>query len=247
MSVLCKVAMSVLCVMLLLGAPGVALPQAIPFETIDKGEISHFRYGDPDFAGSDMVIRDYRTWAWVWRKHTAGIRPVPPVPIIDWKIDMVLMVMLGYQTSGGGPSTRITATEEIFPTSLGRGARVVVEENREAGPLDVITNPYHIVKLKKAVSIIFDRGYFDNTCEENSECGKESFCLFQEGTCADPGTCTPRPGACPLNYKPVCGCDMKTYGNACEAYANGMSLLHQGECKADSDSHTSGSVSTEPR
>jgi hypothetical protein len=43
---------------------GVAISQPIPFETIDKGEISYFNYGDPNFWGADMVIRE--------KKHGSG-------------------------------------------------------------------------------------------------------------------------------------------------------------------------------
>lgn len=73
---------------------------------------------------------------------------------------MVLAVLLGYQTSGGGPSIQIQSIEEIPACSSGadnfKTLRVVVSENREAGPLMVITNPYHIVKVPSTRSIIFE-------------------------------------------------------------------------------------------
>jgi hypothetical protein len=210
---------------------GSASPQTVPFETIDIGEISYFQYNDPSFSGSDMVIKDLKTWAWVWRRHTKGIQPVPPVPLVDFKTEMVLAVMLGYQTSGGGPGIKITAIDQLFPTIPWRTIRVVAQESREPGLLDVITNPYHIVRVKKTTSVVFVRETFDDTCADNSECPENAFCLFRDGACMGPGKCFLRPEACIQLYAPVCGCDSKTYSNECAAHQNGVSILHAGACK----------------
>jgi len=74
-----------------------------------------------------------------------------------------------------------------------------------------------------------------NICYNNDDCisieedGK--FCLFEEGNCEGTGECVDIPRNCPYFYEPVCGCDDKTYGNACLAAANKVSINHKGECE----------------
>ena len=66
------------------------------------------------------------------------------------------------------------------------------------------------------------------------ECSSGSFCKYPEGTCeknSAKGTCTIIPEICMSIYMPVCGCDGKTYQNACKAFAEGVSIAHKGQCK----------------
>mgnify|MGYP000020554774 CR=1 FL=1 len=66
-------------------------------------------------------------------------------------------------------------------------------------------------------------------------CASDSdYCQMPTGGCriADgAGKCAIRPQVCTREYRPVCGCNGETYGNACTAASAGANIAHEGQCR----------------
>jgi hypothetical protein len=71
-----------------------------------------------------------------------------------------------------------------------------------------------------------------NTCTANEYC---AYRIGEHCGAADAqSTCQLRPPGCNADHHPVCGCDQKTYGNACVAAQAGTGVLKLGPCDTDS-------------
>ena len=62
-----------------------------------------------------------------------------------------------------------------------------------------------------------------------SSCNKRSSNKIHDKDCITPSNITP-PSDCDYLYEPVCGCDSKTYRNACFAKSSGLKSWTQGAC-----------------
>jgi hypothetical protein len=69
------------------------------------------------------------------------------------------------------------------------------------------------------------------------QCGGGQFCNFEPdpacGATDKGGICEARPQVCTTIYKPVCGCDNRSYSSDCQAHGSGVSVQHQGLCDVD--------------
>ena len=72
-------------------------------------------------------------------------------------------------------------------------------------------------------------GWYGNTCQSNEYRAYEPGQLC--GAADASAFCKVKPEVCPSNDLPVCGCNGKTYGNACDAGTDGTGVNTEGSCE----------------
>ena len=84
---------------------------------------------------------------------------------------------------------------------------------------------HHVVTFLSFVIVAFTL----SVCSSEIR-AKKSNTAHDNSTCIDPSKIEPN-AICTMEYAPVCGCDKKTYENACRASKSGVLKWTQGACK----------------
>jgi hypothetical protein len=76
-------------------------------------------------------------------------------------------------------------------------------------------------------------------CAAQSDCRADELCSFSLGDgCGQTGStgfCQARPVVCAGTFDPVCGCDGRSYENACSALSSGISIAQRGLCGGETN------------
>jgi hypothetical protein len=111
-----------------------AFTNPLAFSTIYRGTQSHIE--EP----REVVIRTAGEWSELWKAHA----PAAPVPIVNFRREMVVGVFLGTRPTGGY-SVEVATIEP-------KGSETVVtyrveEPGRDAMVTQALTSPVHLVRL----------------------------------------------------------------------------------------------------
>lgn len=114
---------------------GSSLLLGVPFEEIDKGEISGHN------SRANFTIRDDGAWETLWTEMQSIYSHPDDLPEVNFTEAIVIAVFRGPRGSNGYSITinRIVVTNTNYI--------VYVQESGQGGMLTVMTYPYHVVKI----------------------------------------------------------------------------------------------------
>ena len=119
-------------------------PTDVPFQTLAMGSFSGVK--EP----TDRVFKTEPEFDAIWKTLSSAPDRAVPVPTIDFGSEMVIGTFAGSKPSSG------YATEIRSIRETGDELQVQVEDSKPtagAKTMDMITYPYHIVKVKKTDQI----------------------------------------------------------------------------------------------
>lgn len=127
-------------------------PTAVPLFRLQ--ERAPFAYASGFDAARTEAIRTKAEWQAAWSQLHGGMTPLPPAPVIDFSKEMLVLVAVGEQPSGGFGVTIREATRagsvvtiHAIHTKPGMGCAVTM----------ALTQPVDIVRLAtRADSVVFD-------------------------------------------------------------------------------------------
>jgi hypothetical protein len=122
----------------------------VSFVTLDRGFTSGIR------ERKLLVIKTEKEWKDLWQTHVSISSPPKAVPVVDFDKEMIVVAFSGEKPSGGHRMEIFKIEEDTGKREL----RVIFRETKPPSGAMVtaaLTQPYHIVKLKKTdLSVTFD-------------------------------------------------------------------------------------------
>ena len=126
--------------LLLLGCAGAAPSEPLPLRSLAKGNFSGFTEAKKE------IIKTNADWERAWAKLSVRLKDPDKLPAVDFTKDMVVLVTMGQQRTGG-------YSIEIIKVEEADGKLRIYVKRREppsgAFTLQALTAPFHAVAVPK--------------------------------------------------------------------------------------------------